>query len=162
MSLNNGKGYSFTWTFYKSKQEVKNWIEIYLAKNYNIKPYELKLVHVKYFIQGQSTWMKRYSTIVHFNNAPVPKYILLELWSEATYRYSTGSWDIHGYPDDSDGGTWRITGHSIRALAGFALYSPYPSESFRSFGGGSETHVRLILFSNIWNQERLEGVGDWW
>ncbi len=160
--LTDGRVYYFTWTDYKDRFEIKAWIELYLIENYGIKPYELKLVHVKYFIQGRANWMKRFSTTVYFSNAPVQDYILFELWSEATYTYSTDSWDIHGYPDDSDAGLRRISGHPIKTLAGFAFYSQYPELSSRSFGGGSETHVSLTLYSNIWNQERLEEVGDWW
>ncbi len=29
------------------------------------------------------------------------------------------------------------------------FYSPYPTTDSRSFGGGSETHVSLTLYSNI-------------
>jgi hypothetical protein len=165
--LKDGRIYYFTWTTYKDKSKIKYWVERYLKENYGIVPPKLKLLHIKYFIQGDADWMKRYSTTVYFDNSPVHSspmrpYLLFELWSEATYTYSTNSWDIHGYPDDRDAGVWRIIGHPIKALAGFAFYSKYPAMSSRSFGGGSETHVSLTLYSNIWNQERLEGVGDWW
>ncbi|WP_456450243.1 hypothetical protein [Palaeococcus sp. (in: euryarchaeotes)] len=164
-TLYDGRVYTFTWTEYKDRFSVKDWILNYLATNYGISASEIEKIHVKYFIQGNADWMKRDSTTVYFDNSPVQDYIEFELWSEATYYPSTDSWppdEIHGYPDDPYGGLYKIQGQKIKTYAGFPFYSQYPWLSSRSFGGGSKTGVSLTLYSNIYHQERLEGVGDWW
>ncbi|MCD6558897.1 MAG: hypothetical protein J7K57_03360 [Palaeococcus sp.] len=88
---------------------------------------------------------------------------MFELWSEATYYPSTDTWVKHGYPDSYGGGLYIIQGQKIKTLAGFAMstYTPYPALSKRIVGSGI-THVDLTLYSNIWHQQRLEEVGDWW
>ncbi|ASJ16247.1 hypothetical protein A3L04_03715 [Thermococcus chitonophagus] len=155
--------YIFTFDTYRRPSEVRDQIFNYLKSEYGIPPSIVELVHIKYFIQGYAPWMKKYSTTVHFNNAPVPGYILFELWSEATYYTSTNRWVKHGYPDSYLAGLYIIQGQRIKTLAGFAMrdYTPYPTLSKRTVGSGI-THVYLTIYSHIWHQQRLEGVGDWW
>jgi len=155
--------YIFTWSTYRTPSEVKDWIINYLKNEKGVAPNEVELVHIKYFIQGYASWMKRYSTTVYFDNAPVQDCILFELWSEATYYPSTNTWVKYGYPDYNLGGLFVIWGQEIKTLAGFAMkdYTPYPTVSYRIVGSGI-TYVNLTLYSTIWHQQRLEGVGDWW
>ncbi|AEH24959.1 hypothetical protein PYCH_12870 [Pyrococcus yayanosii CH1] len=163
--LYDGTVYTFIWTTYRDRFSVKDWILSYLAREYGITASEIEKIHVKYFIQGYADWIRRDQTTVYFDNSPVESgYIKFELWSEATYYPSIDSWpsdEIHSYPDDQDGGLYKIIGQKIKVLAGFPFYSQYPWLSSRSFGGGSETGISLTLYSNIYHQERLEGVGEW-
>ena len=155
--------FAFNFTNYKSPSELKNWILNVLKNNYSISPNRVELVHMKYFIQGYAPWMKKYSVTVHFDNAPVQDYILFELWSEATYYTSTDTWVKYGYPDSDMGGLFIILNKRIKTLAGFAMrdYTPYPIVSQRIISSDI-THIDLTIYSTIWHQQRLEGVGDWW
>ncbi|HII61186.1 hypothetical protein [Pyrococcus horikoshii] len=86
-------------------------------------------------------------------------YAWVELWSEANYYPDSDKWTFVGYPHDWDGGAGRIKGSGeVHTSAGYAMidYSPYPLLAYREFGGGSETHISIKLYSTILHQQQIQ------
>ena len=150
--LYNGTVYDFTWRNYYDPQSEVNWILNYLWNNYGITRSEVRLIHMKYFIQGNSVYQMYHleQGWVYLGN----RYI--ELWSEANYYPNSGTWDNYGYPDKSQGGANIIKNHGYAYTStGNSYYNPYPQCVFRHFESGSETGIELTLYSHPWHQQAV-------
>ncbi|MEA1992790.1 MAG: hypothetical protein U9N35_00115 [Euryarchaeota archaeon] len=151
--LYNGTVYDFTWKSYYTAQNRVNYVLWYLNANYGIASDDIRLIHMKYFIQGSYV-----EDLYHYSEQEwvylVNKEI--ELWSEANYYPNSGTWNNYGYPDVYQGGARIIedNGH-VYTSTGCAYHTPYPYSAWRTFGGGSETHVVLRLFSHPLHQQAV-------
>jgi len=150
--------YDYTWQDYYSPEEEKNWVIDDLKRKYGIQEYMIEKVHIKYFINAKSTTVSDYTNTVQVaDSSGAP--IWVELWSEANYYPDSGTWSNVGYPEEPMGGLFiLIDNGEVHTSAGFAMddYTPYPTFSSRTFGGGSETHISLTIYSNIWHQQQIQ------
>jgi len=151
--LYNGTVYDFTWKSYYTPQNRVNYVLWYLEANYGITSDNIRLIHMKYFIQG--------SFVEDLYHYPEQEWVYLvnkeiELWSEANYYPSSGTWVNYGYPNVYQGGAQIIENNGYAYTStGNAYYTRYPYSAYRTFGGGSETHIVLRLFSHPLHQQAV-------
>ncbi len=157
--------YDYTWTMYTPPEDEKNWVLNDLNQKYGITENMVEMIHIKYFTNAKAkrVYYEGWSLGINMGTT-IAGYIAyyyswIELWSEANYYPDSGTWDGEGYPNDRDGGAEIIKNNGeVHTSAGFAMegYTPYPIFSYREFGGGSETHISLKLYSSIWHQQQIQ------
>jgi len=181
---NYGDHIDYTWRSYyvpgTSTRRSPSWIKDYVKYDLNTYHQEtahypevtwndVKEVHIKYFIQGYNAyWMvhrdKQEEVSLEITNDqygnPVDRYKKIELWSETTYHVNSGTWEDYGYPWANYGGATLIDSRNyVYTSTGNAYYATYyPTLSYRSFGGGSETGIILTLWSHPLHQQAVLNI----
>lgn len=173
---NYGEHVDYTWTSYyvpgTSIRRSPSWIKDYVKYDLNTYHQEtahysevtwndVKDVHIKYFIQGSGAyWM------IHRDKGESVSLMIggttkkIELWSEATYYRNSGTWVEYGYPWANYGGATLIDNRNyVYTSTGNAYYEHhYPTLDRRRFGGGSQTHILLTLWSHPLHQQAVLNI----
>ena len=154
----------YTWRYYYRPNVVRDYVLYDINENHpkGVTLNDVLDVHIKYFSQGSGAYK-----MIHRGTQKEVSLMIggttkkIELWSEITWDYLNNRW-VHeyGYPWANYGGATLIDSRNyVYTSTGNACYATYyPTLSYRSFGGGSETGIILTLWSHPLHQQAIEAI----